>query len=304
MTRHRHTTSGFAGFPRGAAVVYVFLLLTTSLLAQNESRNPFETERNRAGEQSLDMRIEAGYARVLVRRDTRERLYTVSAVNGNTSAAVPLVRYEERNGEAVVLVDLTDATEDDGLRALSRMFSKGAAPKWEITITDRIPLRLRVELGAGSADLDVTGLRLRQLAIESGAGNVRLRVAEPNMEPMKRVSIETGIGSFQSQSLGNLGFETLQFEGGMGSYALDLTGAVRNGATVMTDVGMGTMVLTLPTGVGVAMRNEESWFTSSRLEGFVQTGKARYESVDSQYAQRKMLVRMQAGMGSVRVQWK
>lgn len=301
-TRQAHIAGTRSSFPREVAAFCMLLVLAASLHAQNAS--PFETERTRGSEQALDMRIEAGYARVLVRRDTRERLYSVTSVNGTATPVVPLVRYEQRGDEAVVLIDLTDAAEDDGLRALSHMFGKGSAPKWEITISDRLPLRLRVELGAGNADLDVTGLRLRQLAIESGAGNVRLRAAEPNMEPLRRVSIESGIGSFQSHGLGNLGFEMLTFEGGMGSYALDLSGAVRSGATVVTDVGMGSLVLTLPAGVGVTMRNEESWFTSSRLEGFVQTGKERYESVDAQHASRRMLVRMNAGMGSVRVQWK
>jgi hypothetical protein len=295
-SRHTDITVTRGGFPREVAVLCMVVLFAASLHAQNAS--PFETERLHGSEQALDLRIEAGYARVLVRRDTRDRLYSVTAINGTST------RYEQRGGEAVVLIDLSDAADDDGLQALSRMFGKGSAPKWEITISDRIPLRLRFELGAGNADLDVTGLRLRQLAVESGAGNVRLRAAEPNMEPLRSVSIESGIGSFQSQSLGNLGFETLRFEGGMGSYALDLSGAVRSGATVMTDVGMGSLVLTLPSGVGVTVRNEASWFTSSRLEGLVQTGKARYESVDAQYAQRRMLVRMNAGMGSVRVQWK
>lgn len=258
-------------------------------------------ERPLGTEEAADVMIEAGYGTVRIRRETGDRLYTVTRVDSDRGREVrPSIRTSVRNSAAIVRMRL-DAGNDDGLEAVSSLIGGVRTPRWEVTISDRIPVRLQLELAAGDADIDATDLRITELAVEAGAGDLRLRADAPNRERAGTVSIEAGLGSVRAHGLGNLNFESLHFEGGMGSYTLDLTGAMRDGAVVTTELGVGSLTLIVPRDFGVQLRGTDSWLCSTSAIGFVQRSSARYESEGYDGASTHMTLDIDGGMGSVRV---
>jgi hypothetical protein len=65
--------------------------------------------------------------------------------------------------------------------------------RWELRVNDKVPLDLRVHLGAGNCDLKLSGTSLKRLEVEIGAGAMKLDLRGPwdnNIEG----SIHGGVG--------------------------------------------------------------------------------------------------------------
>jgi hypothetical protein len=74
----------------------------------------------------------------------------------------------------------------------------GGAPfDWRIGLTDAVPLRLDVQLGAARADLDLSGLRVAELRIRTGAAESR--VILPAAAGSTRVDAEGGAAALHFQ---------------------------------------------------------------------------------------------------------
>ena len=84
--------------------------------------------------------------------------------------AAPEIRYEETGFRGTLTVRQRSAVLSLGPRGK-------VADRWELTLTDSIPLDLETKLGAGQGILDLRGLNLSGLDMELGAGQVELNLA-------------------------------------------------------------------------------------------------------------------------------
>lgn len=64
---------------------------------------------------------------------------------------------------------------------------------WDVRLTPELPLSLRVETGASQAEIDLSELKVTDLALSTGASDVRLRL--PARAGMTRGRIEAGAAS-------------------------------------------------------------------------------------------------------------
>jgi hypothetical protein len=64
---------------------------------------------------------------------------------------------------------------------------------WDVRLTRDIPLRLRLQLGACQSELDLSDLRVTELALETGAADTRIRF--PREAGMTRARIKAGAAS-------------------------------------------------------------------------------------------------------------
>lgn len=101
--------------------------------------------------------------------------------------------------------------------------------KWNIGLSNQIPLALNVDSGSGSVTLDLADLRLSDLMVDSGSGSVRITL--PQSDQTYTVAVNSGSGAITA-TLPTETTMTLRLNSGSGSINLNLPA----GAAVQLDV--------------------------------------------------------------------
>ncbi len=241
-------------------------------------------------ERSLDVEVRYGAGRFILALAEAGTLYRMQ-IRYDEDAFEPVAEYR---GSTLVL-----GTATVGRRI--RLGQDEAGGEMELGLTHEIPVDLTLELGAVKAEIDLGGLRLTGLDIETGASQTRLEVSEPNEEAMTEASFEVGAAEFTARRLGNLNAARIEVDAGVGDIELDFTGEWQRDARVTVDMGLGALTLLFPRGLGVRL-SQDTFLTSLDSEGLVKRGDAYY-SLDYDEAEYQVTVDVDAAFGSIRVVW-
>ena len=115
------------------------------------------------------------------------------------------LRYDEDVFEPVV--EQGGSTLRIGTESIGRRIRLGrddTAGEMELALAQEVAMDLSMEFGAVKADIDLSGLQLSGLDIETGASQTDLIVSEPNIEDMEEASLKVGTAQFTAVHLGNL----------------------------------------------------------------------------------------------------
>lgn len=254
------------------------------------------------GAKEVVAEINGGFGTLNIKRGSGDQLMTVREKTTDGSGETSNIRidYRVENGIGYLTVDMGTEGQED-MNALACLLNGSNSKSWYVTISDQVPVRFDLTLGAGKASVDLSGIHVREFNLDAGAGSVRLRADRPNREEIGKMSISTGVGSLRAEHIGNLRFNVLDFEGGLGEYVLDCTGDLPDNAKIITDVGVGSLTIVLPKGVGAKALTGDNWFSSRKMYGFVRINDDTFESRDYDNAQRRVHLDIQSGLGSVAV---
>jgi hypothetical protein len=147
---------------------------------------------------------------------------------------------------------------------------------------------------------------VKDIKISTGASSVTMKCSKPNSIFADDISIESGVSKFTATNLSNLNFRHLKFSGGVGSYKLDFDGKLRQSADVQIEVGLGSINVYIPKTIPAKLVYDDNWLSSFKLDDdFEKTRGGVYETNDFQdAASRRLTIRVESGLGSVRVQRK
>ncbi len=176
----------------------------------------------------------------------------------------------------------------------------GARNEWDIRLGNSVPMRLTVGVGAGTSKLEMGGLRLSRLSVESGAGDMALAFSAPNPEPLSHVEINCGAGAIEVRSGGNANFERLNIKGGAGQVTLDLNGAWTRSASVEVISGVGQVTVRVPREIGVQVKTGPSPVGKLIIEGLTATD-GGYANELYTTASIKLDISLTTGVGQVTV---
>lgn len=171
----------------------------------------------------------------------------------------------------------------------------------DLALARDVPMDLRMEFGAVRADVELGGLSLSRLSIDTGASESRVEISEPNPTPMGRARMEVGAADFVARHLGNLNAERIRIGAGVGDVTLDFGGEWRRNAEVEVDLGLGRLELRFPRGLGVKLE-KNSFLTSLNGQELVRRGDTYY-STDWEDAERRVTVEVNAALGAIDVVW-
>jgi hypothetical protein len=171
----------------------------------------------------------------------------------------------------------------------------------DLELARGVPMDLDLEFGAVRADVDLGGLALTGLDLSTGASESMIDVSEPSTSAMETARFQVGAAEFTARRLGNLNASRIEVDAGVGSLTLWLDGAWRQNARVAIQMGLGSLELRIPEGIGLQLR-KDSFLTSLDSEGLVKRNDV-YESLDWSEASRKVTVDLDAAFGSVKVVW-
>ena len=286
----------------------IFFLSIACLVVSASARIDLYKEIKITNEKSLRVKINGSFETIFLNKGPADKVCTISRKTDSHSSPGVYVDYSISNGVGYLEIDLDrDGDHSEKFNHATPIakagFSHEEEGDWYITFPEVLPIDFDLEFDVGKADLNLSGLQITRLNLATGASKVYLKSYSPNQQMAEKVSIEAGIGKFSGEQLGNLNFKELTFEGGIGSYKLDLSGALRSDAQVKTEVGMGSLTIILPKNTSAKLYCEDHWLNTCNFQHFFNRGDGIYETKNLESSAKHVTIRAECGVGSINVKW-
>ncbi len=262
--------------------------------ASAQSMRAFTTFRQLHGETRLqaDLDYRAGGLRIAPGRASE--LYRMDA-SYDEDRYVPTSDFNAARG--IVSLGIRPAGEG-GLRVVSRRQLRQDA---NVAFSPTVDLDLDITLGAVDADLELGGLSLSELTMQTGASRTVIRFSQPNRSRCQAAEITAGAAEVTILGLGNSRCDRIDFEGGVGKVTLDFDGAWTSSSDARVKMAMGELTLRLPRRVGVRLTLDR-FLASFDPAGLVKTGDG-FQSAGYDRAERRLDIDVTTAIGGVRVEW-
>jgi cell wall-active antibiotic response 4TMS protein YvqF/uncharacterized protein DUF2154 len=264
-------------------------LLGSSGVAHAQEWRTIHTQRSFLGEELLRVTVEYGAGRLVISPDAASSLFRAKLrYDGNVFR--PVNRYDESERSLRI-----------GVEGGSVKGANLKAGQLDLALSTRVPLELALRFGATEASLELGGLRVREASIETGASETRVSVSRPNPVECGDVRFQIGAARFEATGLANLNCENISLAGGVGEVILDFSGEWRTNTNVDVDMGLGSLTLRVPKGLGVSIR-KTGVLAAFDSEGLIKRGNVYY-SENFQHAEHKLNLTIDAALGAIKVQW-
>jgi hypothetical protein len=272
---------------RGGTLLIAALMTAACGEATAQDWRTLNSSRQAGGEERLAVEVEYGAGRLSLGPGEPGMLYSAK-VHYDAATFTPVVDYTAGR--------LRLGVESGTVRGRNVR-----AGELDLRLTPEVPVDLSVRFGAAEANLDLGGLRVDRLEIQTGASRTILDVSAPNPQRCRSATIQVGAARFEARGLGNLNAERLSVQGGVGEVTLDFSGEWLADMTASVEMGLGALTLAVPRNRAVRI-NREGRLASFDSEGLVKRGDAYY-SENWSTADTRLTVDLKAALGSIRVVW-
>ncbi len=291
MNIKRYTANG---------ILFLLLILVGGIWAfarfQDKEGN---TEIGRTTEKELNVVLSTSVGSISIARGQEQKVLSIESTSQRKKDGDVDLSYTIRNRVGYLDLALGESGDHESGHFKIKGFKEGA---WQLHFSEALPVSFELELGFGSADIDLSGLQVRDFSLTTGASDVMLTFDTPNEVLLDHVNIETGLSKFDGRNLGNGNFKYFRFEGGVGTYTLDFSGALRREVDVDIHLGFGVLTLIVPSDVGARVITNDNWFSHVECDkGFQSTGKEQFETENFARAEGKMNIRIETGLGRVKL---
>ncbi|MFM2374950.1 MAG: hypothetical protein RLZZ165_46 [Bacteroidota bacterium] len=142
----------------------------------------------------------------------------------------------------------------------------------ELKLDPNAEVVMNMDLGYGSARLDLSEAHIRGLQIVSGAADLVVFYNKPNAIPMKFMHLSSGMSKIFVRNLENSRAENIFIENAMGETKIVVGNAIQAKSMVTIDVGSGSCALVVHRDAPVRIVVNSTIFPSfSPPEGFLKT---------------------------------
>jgi hypothetical protein len=159
---------------------------------------------------------------------------------------------------------------------------------WKIYLTENKPYTLNLDYGLGNANIDLSGLSIKRLKINTGSAdvNVSYNSGMENKVDMDTFFVKVDLGSLNVKQLSLSRAHVMIADVGFGNILLDFSDKPMVSNKVKGSVGAGNMVILLPSDdVPVLVKISESWLCSINLcKGLKRIGENTF--ANESYAQK------------------
>ncbi|HSU12593.1 toast rack family protein [Longimicrobium sp.] len=244
-----------------------------------------------AGEKQLAVQVQYGAGRLRVSPAEGGLLYRLD-LRYDEAQFRPVAEYDREAGRLRLGVEGRDghggSMDSDQAHAT-------------VELSPEVPMDLSLQFGAGEANVDLGGMSLRDVSVQTGASQTSITFAQPNRITARRVRVQAGAAELRVSGLGNARAQRFEFEGGMGQATLDFGGAWNQNATASVRMGVGAVRLRLPRSLGVKV-TKDSFLTSFDPTGMVKRGDAWFSN-GYESSQFKLDLSINAAVGSIDIDW-
>ena len=265
----------------------VLMLMVAAGQIQAAQQKTVTWSRQATGEQRLEVNVSYGAGELTLGRADSDLLYHA--------------RFDYDEDFVTPSVDYAGGRLDLGISSHNNRGFKGrsASSSLDLRLSRDVPMDLNLDFGAGSARLDLSGLPLRGLEVNTGASESEIRVDAVNPERLESVSVNVGAAELSLHGIGNLNADRVTVKAGLGSVTLGLDGQWPRDARITVGMGLGALTIRVPESLGVHIRRE-NFLTSINAEGFTRNGRS-YRSTNWETADRRVEVDISAALGAIEI---
>jgi hypothetical protein len=252
-------------------------------------RNDFKIDTDRPARLRVD--VDAGEIRV-EKGSSRNKMEV--DLHYNKDHFRHSLRFNETRNEMEIVFEKEGWLEYDHDRTIGELM---------IALPTEGELELDFKIKAGKIDLQLGGLRITELALETIAGEVNVDFEEPNRMEMANLYLNTKIGESKFRRLGNARFRDAEINGGIGELTIDFSGEMLADANARVDLDIGETMIVLPRDAGTRLSMSKFLFLSHvNLPFELQKEGRYYYSENYDRASRTFQLRVSSGLGECRVE--
>lgn len=205
--------------------------------------------------------------------------------------------YLESDGQGTLSINLDG---HDGIELKSFKDYERKAGELDIEVAPTTPLALNLKLGAVEADLDLGGLRIERLVLETGASETGVSFDEPNPGVARYCTFKAGAASFEVRGLGNSGCQEVSMSGGVGALTLDFSGEWKSDIRGSINVGLGSIEILVPPEVGVRI-DRSTFLMAFDAPDFVKEDGGVWLSPNWDSADRRLNLTVSGALGGIKI---
>lgn len=200
----------------------------------------------------------------------------VFSVYGNKDIDEYDHKFDQYVEDKVLHIDLRieDKTNESFSQSISyKVFNK---PKdfdegiWKVYLNEDKPYDLNLNYGIGEAYIDLSGLSIENLNINTGSANVRVGFLSEigNQSAMDTFNVKVDLGSLQLRRVNLANAKVIIADVGFGNAFLDLSDPLSTGSYIEASVGAGNLEILVPKdkyGTGVKVIIHDSMLCQVRI---------------------------------------
>lgn len=184
-----------------------------------------------------------------------------------------------------------------------RVSHRGTPPAATIGLGTRADLDLDIQLGAADATLELGGIRISRLKLETGASKTAVHFSESNPIRCSEAELSAGAAELVVTGLGYSRCSEVDFNGGVGKVTLDFSGPWSGAIRLDAGMAVGELVLRLPRRAGIKLELDK-FLASFAPAGLVRSADGRsWTSTGFESAAQQLVVEVETAFGGVTVEW-
>jgi hypothetical protein len=182
-------------------------------------------------------------------------------------------RKEVKGKTCEVLLNLEEMQSEGLSQTISTRFF-GATEKplsdklWKMYLTDAKPYFLELNYGVGNANIDLSGLAIKKLKINTGSADVNVGYYSKleNQIDMDTFFVRVDLGSVNVKNLNMSRTRVMMADVGFGNMTLDFTNKPLVSNRIKGSVGAGNLTILLPNSeTPVMVKIKDSWLCSVKM---------------------------------------
>ncbi len=164
--------------------------------------------------------------------------------------------------------------EDDKSAGLSRSISyrmfgsdeKQSANLWKLYLTKEKAYDLNLKYGIGMANIDLSGLSVEKMKINTGSADVHIKSDDYNKVPMDTFNVQVDMGSVKVQNINKSNAKNVIADVGFGDLLLDFSDPSITSTFIEGSVGAGNLIIILPkSDTPIKVKITDSWLCQVKM---------------------------------------
>jgi hypothetical protein len=239
-------------------------------VAAGQIKKQFTVENTQACE-NIKLHLRANNGNCYIKPSQNAEILNVFS-NQDESSYSHNYRKEIRGKTCEVYLNLEEShSEGIGQTISTKMFGnteKTSSNKlWKMYLTDSKPYMLELNYAVGNAHVDLSGLAIKKLKINTGSADVNVGYTSmENQVDMDTFSVKVDLGSLNVKNLNLSRTKYMIADVGFGNMMLDFSNTPLVSNKIKGSVGAGNLVIILPsTQTPVLVKVKDSWLCSIKI---------------------------------------
>ncbi len=218
-------------------------------------------------------------------------------------------RKEVKGKTCEVILDLEEVQSEGLSQSISTSIfgspeEESSEKIWKMYLTDAKPYFLELQYGLGNANVDLSGLSIKKLKINTGSANVNIgfNSSMENQVDMDTFFVKVDLGSVAVKNINLSRTHVVMADVGFGNMMLDFSNKPLVSNKIKGSVGAGNLIIILPSDdTPILVKIHDSWLCSVTIpKGLKKVGENTFANMSyTKDAKNALSFDLDVSMGSI-----